>query len=70
MQDQLILFMALAKGVSKIRVWGPTSHTETAIKVVETLTNAKFTLKMDNQGLPDLPATCIIECRGIGLIRE
>eukprot|EP00210_Caulerpa_lentillifera_P002968 g2834.t1 len=70
MQDQLILFMALAKGVSKIRVWGPTSHTETAINVAEQLTDAKFTLRMDDQGHPDLPATCIIECTGSGLIRK
>ena len=69
MQDQLILFMALAGGKSRIRVWGPTSHTETAIHVAQQLTNAKFSMIMDQQN-PQAPSTWIIECEGIGFTRK
>jgi len=68
MQDQLILFMALASGTSRIRVWGPTSHTETAIHVVQQLTKAKFRITMDRQS-ETAPTTWIIECEGIGMTR-
>lgn len=69
MQDQLILFMALAGGRSRIRVWGPTSHTETAIHVAQQLTKARFTLTMDQQ-TEQRPVTWIIECEGIGMRRN
>lgn len=68
MQDQLILFMALASGTSRIRVWGPTSHTETAIHIAQQLTKAKFSIKIDQQ-LENAPPTWIIECAGIGMSR-
>jgi len=69
MQDQLIIFMALACGKSRIRVWEPTSHTETAIHVAQTLTKAKFSMIMDKLS-EDSPMTWIIECEGIGLSRN
>lgn len=59
-QDQLILFMALAKGVSRMRCTLPlTMHTNTAIYIAELLTDAKFKIIEEN-------ATAIIECAGIG----
>ena len=42
MQDQLIIFMALAKGESKMLCTEPTLHTRTAMVVAEQLTVAKF----------------------------
>lgn len=38
-QDHIIVFMALANGLSKIRVGEITMHTKTAIYVVEQMTN-------------------------------
>lgn len=59
-QDQLILFMALAEGVSRIRCTLPvTMHTKTAIYIAELLTEAKFKIIEEN-------STAIIECSGIG----
>lgn len=59
-QDQLIIFMALARGVSRLRCTLPvTLHTRTAIYVVELLTKAKFNITEDG-------ATALIECTGIG----
>ena len=58
MQDQLIVFMALASGKSKIRVGSLSLHTETSIYIAERLTNAKFTVtKLEED-------SCIIECVG------
>ena len=42
MQDQLIIFMALAKGISKIQTGPLTLHTKTAIYFAEKMTKAKF----------------------------
>jgi RNA 3'-terminal phosphate cyclase (ATP) len=42
LQDQLIIFMALAKGTSKILTGCLTQHTTTAIAVAEMMTDAKF----------------------------
>lgn len=44
-QDQMIIFMALAKGKSQIKVDKITLHTETAIFVTEKLTKVKKHLK-------------------------
>jgi len=62
LQDQLIIFMALAPGVSKIRTGAITKHTKTAIYVSELMTSAKFEISTDDSG-----STNIIECSGIGL---
>ena len=42
MQDQVIIFMALARGRSAYTTGDLTLHTITAITVVESLTGAKF----------------------------
>lgn len=62
LQDQLIIFMALAKGKSRIKTGPVTLHTETAIHVVQLLTEAKFNIVKDEDH-----KSCIIECQGIGL---
>lgn len=60
MQDQLVIFMALAKGKSRIRCHRLSEHAETAIYICEKLTNAKFRISERDSG------TTIIECTGIG----
>ncbi|KAI0670657.1 RNA 3'-terminal phosphate cyclase [Trametes maxima] len=61
MQDQMIIFLALAKGKSKIKS-GPLSlHTRTAIWVAEQLSDAKFHVEESEN-------TAIIECEGIGYV--
>ncbi|XP_072024002.1 RNA 3'-terminal phosphate cyclase-like [Amphiura filiformis] len=65
LQDQLIIFMALASGVSKIRCGPITLHTETAIHVAKQLTEATFTIKSADDS--SAPEAQIIECNGIGL---
>ena len=42
LQDQLIVFMALAEGQSTMLCTEPTLHTRTAMVVAEQLTAAKF----------------------------
>ena len=63
MQDQLIIFMGLANGVSKIKTGPLTLHTETAIHYTQLLTGAKFVVNKINSGN-------IIECTGIGYKNE
>ena len=60
-QDQLIIFMALAKGTSQIRCGPLTSHTNTAINVAETMTGVKFEIE-SGQNSNDM----IISCDGVG----
>jgi RNA 3'-terminal phosphate cyclase (ATP) len=50
LQDQLIIFMALAKGVSRMRTGSLSLHTQTAIWVASQLTNAKFTVQPVENG--------------------
>ncbi|XP_075038638.1 RNA 3'-terminal phosphate cyclase [Mixophyes fleayi] len=64
LQDQLIVFMALADGVSQLRTGPLTLHTQTAIHFTEKLTKARFTVKKCEE--PDTDSY-IIECQGIGL---
>jgi len=65
LQDQLIQFMALAKGTSRI-LTGPISmHTKTAIHFSELLTGAKFGIEKQKGGRMN-----IISCRGIGYINK
>lgn len=59
-QDQVIIFMALAKGRSKVLIGPLTLHTKTAIYVLEHLTEARFKVN------PVSEVTNIIECEGIG----
>ncbi|XP_068096092.1 RNA 3'-terminal phosphate cyclase isoform X1 [Hyperolius riggenbachi] len=64
LQDQLIIFMALADGVSQLKTGPLTLHTQTAIHFAEQLTKASFTVKKCEEANTDC---CIIECQGIGL---
>ena len=59
-QDQLIVYMALAGGRSRLLTGALTLHTRTAISIAEQLTEARFTVTSsgENQNL--------IECQGIG----
>lgn len=61
-QDQLIIFMALAKGKSTLQIGVPTLHTKTAIYIAELLTDAKFHLH-------EKDGCTTIECDGIGMTR-
>ncbi|XP_077298765.1 RNA 3'-terminal phosphate cyclase [Arctopsyche grandis] len=62
-QDQLIILMALAEGVSSIRVGEITMHTKTAIYITEKLTKVKFIITEEQ-------STNIISCTGLGLINK
>jgi len=59
--DQLIPFMALAKGVSTIKVTQLTLHAETCIKVSEIIMGTKFDVK------GEINQSAEITCHGIGL---
>lgn len=59
MQDQVVIFMGLAQGQSKIRTGPLTLHTKTAIHYTELLTGAKFKITDDKSSV-------LIECDGIG----
>lgn len=59
MQDQLIIFMALAQGRSSILTGALTKHTKTAIYVVEQMTDIKFDIDYVNF------AQTQIHCEGI-----
>ncbi|KAK9736812.1 RNA 3prime-terminal phosphate cyclase (RTC), insert domain [Popillia japonica] len=56
-QDQIIIFMGLADGVSRVKVGELTMHTKTAIYITEKLTKAKFNVTRDGH-------CSIIECYG------
>ena len=65
-QDQMIIFMALAAGSSTL-VTGPiTLHTETAIHIAEKLTKAKFKIS----ACPENNRAWVITCEGIGLVNH
>lgn len=59
-QDQLILYMALAKGVSQIHTAPLTKHTQTAIYVAELMCGTKFHTEELNDG------NIVLSCEGIG----
>ncbi|PPQ63191.1 hypothetical protein CVT24_005736 [Panaeolus cyanescens] len=62
LQDQIIIFMALAEGESQVRCGdaGLSLHTQTAIWLAEQLTDAKFQVETEPNG------QVIIKCHGIG----
>jgi len=65
-QDQMIIFMALAAGSSTL-VTGPiTLHTETAIHIAEKLTQARFKIS----ACPENNRAWVITCEGIGLVNH
>nr|XP_032660840.1 RNA 3'-terminal phosphate cyclase isoform X3 [Chelonoidis abingdonii] len=69
LQDQLIIFMALANGVSRVKSGPITLHTQTAVHFAEQLTKAKFTVTKseDEDSTKD---TYFIECQGMGMINS
>ncbi|XP_007934322.1 RNA 3'-terminal phosphate cyclase [Orycteropus afer afer] len=64
----LIIFMALANGVSRIKTGPVTLHTQTAIHFAEQLAKANFTVKKSDDEEDASKDTYIIECQGIGMI--
>ncbi|XP_030378149.1 RNA 3'-terminal phosphate cyclase [Scaptodrosophila lebanonensis] len=60
LQDQLIIYMALASGRSIIKTSAVTKHTRTAMYVAETMTGVKFETTYDESG------QALISCDGIG----
>ncbi len=60
--DQLIIWMALADGESRIRTSAMTSHTSTGVEVVGSLTGARFEVGERSRGVE-------IICQGISLRR-
>ncbi|KIO25149.1 hypothetical protein M407DRAFT_76021 [Tulasnella calospora MUT 4182] len=63
LQDQIIIFMAIAEGESQV-VCGPLSlHTRTAIWLAELMTDAKFTITEGGEN-----GRVTIQCQGIGLL--
>lgn len=62
LQDQVVIFMALAKGKSAIRTGPLTLHTSTAIHIAQLITKANFTVR-NVEGEKDV---YLIECEGIG----
>jgi len=60
MQDQIIVFMALAEGQSKVLTGPLTLHTKTAIHFAEIMTGAKF----DVEEVPQ--DKFLVTCKGIG----
>ena len=61
LQDQLIVFMALAEGHSRVETCALTEHTRSAIAVAEALTPARFKVVESGNG------ACLIECEGAGV---
>jgi len=59
LQDQIIIYMALAEGKSTVRTGPLTLHTRTAIWVAEYLTQAKFEIK-------EASGVTTMTCYGIG----
>lgn len=67
LQDQVILFMALANGHSRVLSGPITLHTQTAVHIAETLTSAKFEISQMQDSSGRLIDQYLIECNGIGL---
>ncbi|XP_055843185.1 RNA 3'-terminal phosphate cyclase [Episyrphus balteatus] len=64
-QDQLIIYMALANGTSSIQTGRLTTHTLTAIHIAELMTGIKFETSEDPYA-----GTSIVKCKGIGVINR
>lgn len=64
LQDQLIIYMALAQGESRVRA-GPevTLHTQTAIEICKQLTGAEFKVEKQADGAH------LITCKGAAVTR-
>ena len=71
-QDQVIIFMALAAGHSKVKVGPLQLHTETSIHFASMLSGAQFTVtpvEPDQYERPDTEQSYWIECDGIGFTK-
>jgi len=68
LQDQLIIFMALANGKSKIKTGPLTLHTTTAIHFAELLSGCKFVVRKtsEEEQIVKGENSYMIECDGIG----
>ncbi|KAH8287253.1 hypothetical protein KR054_004994 [Drosophila jambulina] len=64
MQDQLIIYMALASGCSRMLTGPLTKHTRTAIHVAEKLTGVKFEVTIEDCG------QTLVTCEGMGRLNE
>jgi len=69
LQDQLIIFMALASGHSKIKSGPLSEHTKTSIHFSQLLTSAKFTVT-EAPRKNSLEETFWIECDGISFVNN
>ncbi|GAB6031645.1 hypothetical protein CHUAL_009405 [Chamberlinius hualienensis] len=65
LQDQLIIFMALAEGKSRIKCGPITLHTKSVINLAHQLTKAKFNIEPVEKN----SSTFYIECEGHGLTK-
>ncbi|XP_016982538.1 LOW QUALITY PROTEIN: RNA 3'-terminal phosphate cyclase [Drosophila rhopaloa] len=64
MQDQLIIYMALAVGCSKMRTGPLTKHTRTAIHVAEQMTGVQFDVEVEPSG------QTLVTCEGLGQLNR
>mmetsp|Transcript_11705 Transcript_11705/g.31922 ORF Transcript_11705/g.31922 Transcript_11705/m.31922 type:complete len:84 (+) Transcript_11705:30-281(+) len=68
---QLIVFMALARGTSRLRCSPLTLHTQTAMAVAQQLTGCKFRVTTHHGGpAGSLTEQWMLECDGIGHLRQ
>ncbi|KAG9296816.1 hypothetical protein G9A89_002213 [Geosiphon pyriformis] len=80
LEDQLIIFMTLAKGKSQLLTGSPTLHTRTAIHYAQLISGVQFEVRKitDSQhgeedfnnveDINDAFTTYLIECEGLGLM--
>jgi len=66
LQDQLIIFCALARGRSSFRCGPITAHTMTAIHFSSMLTGANFDITITTDRVHPHERSHIISCTGIG----
>lgn len=67
LQDQLIIYMALARGESSMLTGPLTLHTRTAIHFVQVLTGIKFEITEVSRSDQGQPSQYLISCTGLGL---
>jgi len=70
LQDQLIIYCALARGRSSFRCGPITAHTRTAIHFASMLTGAQFSVRVTEDRQHEHEKSHIISCEGIGFENE
>lgn len=60
-QDQIVVFMALASGKSRVRVGSVTEHTLAAMRVAEAVLAVNFEIEGDEGDV-------VLSCEGVGLL--